>query len=333
MALITGTSQVAVNIQGYYDRNLLERAIPALVHGKYCQIRPLPRNSGTRINFRMYNSLPANTVKLGEGVTPTGKQATTTDIYATIAQYGDFITYSDWLSMTSLDPLLLELGSVLGEQMGLSADTLDRDEMVSGTSVRYAGGVADRSSVATAIAVADLKAAIRMLESANARKISQMIKPGAKISTVPVPPAFRAITHTDCRQDLEDLPGFKKVEEYASQKGVTEDEIGAWGNCRFEVTTNAKVWTDSGAAVGATGLVSTSGSNIDVYSTIILGADAVGTTPLQKGNIKNIIKKLGSSGVDDALDQRGSTGWKIAKVTKILNDDFIVRIEHGVTDL
>ena len=88
MALITGTSDVAVNLQGHYDRNLLERALPALIHSRFAQVRPLPKNAGTRINFRKYGSLAVNTTPLTEGVTPTGKKLTTTDIYATVKQYG-----------------------------------------------------------------------------------------------------------------------------------------------------------------------------------------------------------------------------------------------------
>jgi N4-gp56 family major capsid protein len=334
MAILTGTSQVAVNIQGYYDRNLLERALPSLVHGKYCQARPLPANSGTRINFRRYNSLAVNTTKLQEGVTPTGKQASTTDIYATLSQYGDFIVYTDWLSMTTLDNSLVEFSGILGEQMGLTSDTLDRDVMVAGTSVRYANDVATRTSVATAISATDMKAAIRILEGGNAKKISEAIQAGAKIATVSVPTAYRAITHTNMRQDFEDMAGFTKAQDYASQKGVQPDEIGAYGNVRIETTTNAKIWEAGGVVVASgPGLVTSDDTNIDVYATVILGANAVGTTPLQKGNIKNIVKKIGASGVDDALDQRGSSGWKMAKVTKRLNEDFMVRIESGCTDL
>ena len=88
MALITGTSDVAVNLQGYYDRNLLERAVPALIHSRFAQVRPLPKNAGTRINFRRYGSLAVNTTPLTEGTTPTGKKLTTTDIYALVKQYG-----------------------------------------------------------------------------------------------------------------------------------------------------------------------------------------------------------------------------------------------------
>lgn len=333
MALITGTSDIAVNIQGHYDRNLLMRALPALVHGRYGQVRPLPKNKGTRISFRRFNSFAANTTALGEGVTPTGKKLTTTDIYATVKFYGDFITLSDVIQLTGLDATLVEGGEVLGEQMGLTADTLDRDVIVAGTSVRYAGGVAARGSIVTAIATSDVKSSVRILEGNNASKLRRRIVAGKGVGTRPIPPAFRCIAHTDCRQDIEALAGFTKVEEYSSQKNVPEEEIGVWGNIRFELTTNSKVWLAGGASIGSTGLVAADSATIDVYSHLILASNAYGTVPLQKGNIKNIIKKMGSAGTEDPLDQRATSGWKIARTAKILNDDFMIRCECGVTDL
>jgi len=331
--LITGTSDVAVNLQGHYDRNLLERALPALIHDRFLQIRPLPKNKGTRVNFRRYGSLAVSTTPLTEGVTPTGKKLTTTDVYALVKQYGDFITISDWISLTGLDPILVESGEILGEQMGLTVDTLNRDVLIAGTSVRYANSVANRAAVATAVSAADAKASVRILEGNNAKKIRHMITAGTKVGTRPIAPAFYGITHTNCRQDWESIPGFTKVEEYASQKNVTEEEIGSYGNLRILTTTNAKVFLADGVAVGTTGLVAADSTNIDVYTTLIFAANAGGVCPLQKGSIKNIIKKLGSAGTEDALDQRATSGWKVAQVCKILNDDFLHRIEHGCTDL
>lgn len=331
--LITGTSDIAVNLQGWYDRILLKRPLPALLHGRYGQIRPLPSNKGTRINFRRFNSLAVNTTALTEGVTPTGKKASTTDIYATVKFYGDFLTASDVILLTGLDATLVEFGELLGDQMRLTADTLDRDVIVAGTSVRYANSVAARTSIVTAISTSDLKAATRILTGNNAKKLTRQVIAGMKVGTRPIPAAFRCIAHTDCQQDLEALAGFTKVEEYASQKRVSEEEIGSWGSIRFELTTNAKVWLAGGASVGATGLVAADSSTIDVYAHLILAENAYATVPLQKGNTKNIIKKMGSAGTEDPLNQRATSGWKIARTAKILNDNLMIRGEFGVTEL
>jgi len=93
------------------------------------------------------------------------------------------------------------------------------------------------------------------------------------------------------------------------------------------------MWGAGGAVVGSTGMKSDDSTNIDVYGTMVFGRNAYGTIPLQKGNVKNIVKKMGSAGTEDPLDQRATTGWKMATVTKILNEDWLVRLEHAVTDL
>ncbi len=333
MPLLTTTSDVNVNVQGYYDRNLLERAVPALLHSRFGQIRALPKKSGTKITFRRYGALPANLTPLTEGVTPTGKTLSTTDIVATMKQYGDFITITDWVNMVGLDPILLEAGEILGEQAGDTVDQIIRAILVAGTTVRYAAGVAARASIATAIADSDIESTTRTLRSNNAKMIRSMVMPGSKINTYGLLPSFIAISHTDCEKDIKALTGFKSPAEYASQKDVMAEEIGQVDNIRFLLTTNAKIWEAGGIAVGSTGLKANDSTNVDVYATLVFARNAYGVIPLQKKSIANIIKKMGSSGSEDPLNQRATSGWKTATTAKILNEDFLVRIEHGVTDL
>lgn len=333
--IITGTSDIPVNLQGYYDRNLLERATPMLVYGNYGQTRPVPKNSGTRINFRGYNALAVATTPLTEGVTPTGKKLSATTIYATLSQYGDFVTGTDWIDMVGLDANLMEVaGDVLGEQAGETVDTIYRDVLVAGTSVRYASGQTARTSVANALTDADVEVVLRTLEGNNARKMREMIKAGPNIGTVPIPPSYIWISHTDSRYDIERLTGFKSVEEFASQGNVPEGCIGAVKNILFVLTTQGKIWEAGGVVVAsAPTLKAVDSTNIDVYGSIVLAKNAYGVVPLQKKTIRNIVKKLGSAGTNDPLDQRWTSGWKTATTCKILNDDFIIRVEHGVTDL
>ena len=84
------------------------------------------------------------------------------------------------------------------------------------------------------------------------------------------------------------------------------------------------------------GIYPTGGGNeIDVHATIIYGQKAFGCVTLgskKKPNFKIIVKPLGSSGTADPLDQRGTIAWKVPFfAAAVLQDDFIVRIEHGVS--
>ena len=69
----------------------------------------------------------------------------------------------------------------------------------------------------------------------------------------------------------------------------------------------------------------------DVYSTLVLGANAYGTTEIEGGGLQHIVKQLGSAGTADPLNQRATAGWKATKVTKLLVDEYIVRLETAST--
>lgn len=325
----TTTTQIPVNLQGFYDRNLLERAVPELLYSLFGQVRPVPKNAGTRANFRRYGNLAPATTPLTEGVTPAGSQLSATDIYVTMNQYGDFVTLSDVLLMTGLDGKILDDQDLLGQQAGETIDIVHRTALMAGTTVRYANGVASRSLVDKTILDVDVDAAIRALEGNNAKKLRDIKVGGAKINTYPLRPAYIGIAHTDSRKDIEALAGFKSVEEYASQGDVLAAEIGATKNIRWLVTTNGQKWSAAGAAVSGTGLLGT--ANVDVYGTLIIGKNAYGTVPLQKKTIESIIKQLGAG--EDPLNQRATNGWKAMTACKILNDDWLLRIEHGVSAL
>lgn len=71
----------------------------------------------------------------------------------------------------------------------------------------------------------------------------------------------------------------------------------------------------------------------DIHFTLIFGRDAYGVVDVaKKGAIESIIKPRGSAGSDDPLDQRSTVGAKVGAFTaKILNDLWLLRIEHGAT--
>ena len=84
------------------------------------------------------------------------------------------------------------------------------------------------------------------------------------------------------------------------------------------------------------GILPTGGGNsVDVHASIIYGKDAFGMVKLGgkgKPNIQIIVKPLGSSGYNDPLNQRGSIAWKVPFFAcAVLQDDFIVRLEHAVS--
>lgn len=318
----TTRTEIAREVNNFYDRALLERAVPAFVHTRYAQVRDIPRNSGTRtIKFRRYGSLTANTTALTEGVTPSGTQLSVTDVTANVSQYGDYVTLTDVVMYETYDPILTETAEILGEQAGDSLDQLCRDVIAAGTTVQYASTATSTATVTAAMVLnrAEVKEAVRTLRGNNAKPVTSMIDPSTGYNTVPVGRSFLGIVSEDTAYDLDDATGWIPVEKYPNKSNVMMDEIGSLANVRFIMTTNAKVKASSGA------------SSNDVHCTLIFGQNAYAITRISGESLKNIVKPLGSAGTADPLDQRATSGWKATFVAKILNENFIVRIEHGVS--
>ena len=325
----TTLSQVAPGVQAFYDRNLLERAQPAEIHGRFGQKRPIASRSGNQIKFRRYSQLAAATTPLTEGVTPSGSQLSVTDLTSTLAQYGDFITLSDMVSLTNQDPVVTEATDVLGDQAGTTIDQIRRDVMVAGTNVAYSSGDANRAAVAHKLLSADLDKAIRFLKTQNAKFVKMGLMASDKVGTGAVRSAFIALVHPDTEFDLEGITGYRAVSDYGSQEGILEDEIGAYKNIRFISSTNCKIFAGGGAA--GTTTYKNDGTNYDVYATLIIAANAYGVCPLSGQAMNTYVKALGSAGTADPLEQRSTVGWKATTTTKILNDSWLIRIEHAAS--
>lgn len=326
----TTITQVVPGVQAFYDRNLLARAQPADVHGRFGQKRPIAKRSGNQIKFRRYSQLATASTPLTEGVSPAGSQLAVTDLTATLVQFGDFITLSDLVSMTNQDAVVTEATDVLGDQAGTTIDQARRDVMVAGTNVAYANGVANRAATNSKLLAADLDKAIRFLKVQNAKYIKEaMIGASDKVGTGAVRKAFIGIVHPDVEFDLESITGYRSVSDYGSQEGVIEDEIGSYKNIRFVSSTNAKILPGAGAS-GTTTYKNT-GSLYDVYTTLIIADNAYGISALTGEAMSTYVKPLGSAGTADPLEQRSTVGWKATTTTKILNDSWMIRIESAAS--
>lgn len=325
----TTLGQVPPGVQAFYDRNLLARAQPSEVHGRFGQKRPIAQRNGNQIKFRRYSQLAAASIPLTEGVTPTGSQLAVTDLLATLNQYGDFITLSDMVSLTNQDPVVTEATDVLGDQAGTTIDQARRDVLVAGTNVAYAGGVAARVNVNIKITGPDLDKAIRFLKVQNAKYVKDGIMPSDKIGTGSVRKSFIMLVHPDVEFDLEQITGYRSISDYGSQEQTMEDEIGAYKNIRFVSSTNCKIFPGAGAA--GTTVYKNNGTNFDVYVSLLIAANAYGVCPLSGNAMQTYIKALGSSGTADPLEQRSTVGWKATTTTKILNDSWMIRLETGAS--
>lgn len=317
---LTTRTEIPAEVNNFYNKVLLDRATPSLLHNRFAQVKDLPRNAGTNvIKFRRYGVLAAATTPLTEGVTPPGKQLSTTELTATVLQYGDYVTVTDIVDMQSFDPVLTGVAEdVLGDQVGLTLDRLCRDIIVAGTTVQYASTATSTAEIGPAMKLnrAEVKEMVKTLRGNNAKPVMRMINPSTGYNTTPVGRSFIGIISEDTLYDLDDATGWVPVEKYPNKSNVMEDEVGAVANVRFLMSTEAK--TKDGTLV------------TDVHCTLIFGTRAYAQTRISGEALKNIVKPLGSG--EDPLDQRATSGWKATYVARILNQSWIGRIEHAVTE-
>jgi N4-gp56 family major capsid protein len=291
-------------------------------------MQTLPKNKSKTIIFRRYNKLALATTPLVEGVTPTGSGMTKTDIQVTVKQYGDFITITDVIRDTHEDPVLMQAMDILGDQADETIDVLRGGVLKAGTNVLYANGVA-RNAVNTALAIAKVRTAIRLLKNQAAKKLKSIVNAGPNIGTTPIAAAYIGLCHSDIQPDLEAITGYTPVHKYADPMKAIPEEVGAIGEIRFVISNNMDPWEDAGGLIN--GKLSTTGVNADVYPVIILGMDAYGLVPLAGKNGVSTFVSNPKAAPGDPLAQRGTVGWKTWNATKILQDLWMLRIEVAAT--
>ena len=320
---ITTDTGMTGEMKTFYSNYLISLAEPELVHDQFGQKHPIPKNGGKTIEFRKYSTLAKATTALTEGVTPDGQKLNMSTITATVAQYGGFIELSDVLLLTAIDNNLMQATAALASQAGRTLDTITREVLNGGTNVQYAEGqVTARASLVggseTAsenmyLTVEAVRKAVRSLKVMNAKRING---------------SFVGIIHPDVAHDLMSDPMWVNVKTYSDPDGIYEGEIGKIEGVRFVETSEAKVWKKA-AKDKSTGTETASAR--DVYSTLILGADAYGVTEVTGGGLEHIVKQLGSAGTGDPLNQRATAGWKATKVAERLVEEYMVRIETTST--
>lgn len=291
----------------YYSDYLIDMAEPELIHDQFGQRHPIPKNGGKTIEFRKYSPLPKALTPLTEGVTPDGQALDVSTVTATVAQYGGWIQLPDMLLLTAIDNNMVQAVELLGSQAGRTLDTVTREVLNGGTSVQYAAGQVNTRDQLTRdhkLTVDCIKRAVRFLKTQNAKKIDGH---------------YVGIIHPNSEYDLTADPDWKDMNKYTTPELAWEGEIGKIAGVRFVETSEAKVFAGEGA------------DGIDVYSTLILGANAYGVTEVTGGGLQTIVKQLGSAGTADPLNQRASAGWKAVKTAERLVEQYMVRIETGAT--
>ena len=332
MANNTQTS-LADGIKTMYERRLLTRALPRLIHGRWGMQARLNKHGSYEL--RKYGALAAVTGALTEGTTPAEQAAISlTLVTITPSFYGAWLGYTDELEMTAFDPIISEFSSILGEQAGLSADTLIRNSLTDGATKDYAGDATSRVTVGSndLITFAEFITQVAALEAANALPVD-----GEDFIVVMHPNSWAKLM-----QDATFVAMFQQEASRTENSPIRSGLVGRILRTKVFVSSNSRVYVGAGAAGG------------DVYSMLFIARESHGFVGMAgsfpnlnvdgapEGNISGmtgqnvkpveiILKQLGSAGADDPLNQRATIGWKMSLGIAVTNASWIRDLEQYAT--
>lgn len=324
----TEYGDISPRTAGYAMPEFLRRGIPYLVFEKFGQTYPLPQRKTKTAIFRRYEALDPTPNALTEGVTPSAKQLTKTDVSVTLGQYGDRVELTDVVMDTHEDPVLMQAIDVLGEQAAQMIEMVRFGVVKAGSNVFYSSGTA-RNGVNQPITLDIQRRITRALMRQNAKAITRVVRSTPSYGTEAVAPGFVGICHTDVENDIRDMEGFVPAEKYGSMT-PWENEIGKVERVRYVTSTIIEPWADAGAAVGTPEVISTTGTSADVYPILYVARDAYGIVPLKGKSALTPMVVNPKPSDSDPLAQRGHAGWKAMTNAVILNDLWMARAEVAV---
>lgn len=308
----------------------LKHAEPISVLSKYGMTKPVPKNKSQTVKFRRPVPLALATTPLTEGTAPTSKALTYEDVEVSLSQYGDVVEITDVVHDLAEDPVLKDATTLTGEQSQETFESLLWGIIRGGSNVFYANGSA-RNAVNSAISLPKQRAVTRLLKAERAKKVTKMVSSSVKYGTEAIDAAFLAFAHTNLEADIRDLTGFVPVEKYGSMKPLPY-EIGKVEDVRYILTPVLEPWEDAGGVAGS--MVSTTGTNADVYPIIYTGQDAYGHIALKgKEAVEMKIRQPGEIDSNDKLGQVGWVGWKSYWKGFISNEAWLCRLECAATEL
>ncbi len=314
---------------------MLEHAQPMLNMARFAVVTSVPKGKTKVVKWRRYSRLAATTTALSEGVTPTINNLTSTDVTATLSQYGQVVGLSDQIMDTYEDPVLNEFSMSMGETAGQTLEAIIYSIIKAGSQVVYSTGSA-RTAVNAAISSTVARKAIRQLKQQDARPLTSMLNATDGVGTVPIPPSYICFCHPNIEMDLQNTSnfasGFTRGQQYGTFKPISDAEIGSFENIRFVASTLYTPFANAATGTTLNSMLSTGGTYADVYPSILVGKDAYSTVNLAgTGNGLTPVVVNPKPSDSDPLGQRGYVGFKMYATAAILNDAWITRIEHAIT--
>jgi len=342
---------------GKMKGEILKHAIPREVLGLVAETKPMPKNQSDTVVFRRW--LPLNgtaaspntffpTVNSGvdraqavaqqyltsEGITPNAEALTPQDITVTLNEYAVLFGYTKRTADLYEDDVPGAMKLQTGERLALVREMVRYGVLKAGTNHFYGGNGTTRATVNGKLTIKLMRKMVKALDLQHTDKVVEILKPSTQFGTSPIEASFFVFIHTDLKPDVRDIPGFVPTSKYGSMKPVSPYEFGSVEEFRIIASPELVCIQDSGAAVGALGYISTSGSYIDTYQVVVCGRNAWGDIALRGSkSIEVYDLKPGQIDKQDPTGQRGYCGASTYFAAVLLNPMWCAIAEVGASVL
>ncbi len=232
------TGGLSAEMKTYYGMELLENAKPQLVHNQFAATKGLPAGGGKVVEWRKFGAFDKALTPLTEGVTPDGSGISVSYITKELAQYGDYTTVSDMLDLTAIDDVVLEITDRHGSNMGLTLDTVTRNEIQQGNQVIYAPKLGSDGSQTEVTSRGELDETCKMTSELVAKAATQL----KKMNAPTFDGKYVCIIHPSVAFDLRQDEAWIAAHQYAGATELFSGEIGELHGVRFVETTEAKIY-------------------------------------------------------------------------------------------
>lgn len=274
----------------YYEKKLLSTLEPRLVLMPLGKKQRLPKGTGKEVKWLRYSTINGSTALLPEGTPPVDTSFTTSNVSAIIKQYGQYAKVSDLLSDVAIDPVLDNLSERFGIAASKTIEELIVSELANNCANQNVNGATNFANITSSDVINH-----KELIEAMIRQKADYIGPHESGMYV-------AVLHPRAEYDLmvyDQAGGWLDLHKGVDNKPLLNGEVAKMYGMRFLVSD--KMLTSVGSGAGG----------IDVHQSFVIGEEAFGVVELNGESMKMFIKKHGSAGANDPLDQYATVGYKI----------------------
>jgi N4-gp56 family major capsid protein len=255
--------------------------------------------------------------QVSEGVTPAPDSIVPFDITVVLQQYACLYGFTDKTYDLYEDDIPKAMIEQVGERVTFVNEMIIYGALRACTNAYYGGTGTSIGTTNGGLTLGMVRKIARNLQANHGKPVNKVLKAGPFYATEAVAEGYTVYCHTDLEPDIRDLPNFVPAEQYAS--GTPQpNEIGKCERFRFITTPDLPSIQDAGAAVGATGLGSTSGTLVDIYPFIVTAQDAWGQIAVRgKDSLDPTFLPPGEKSKSDPMGQRGYAGtiwWKAVMI-------------------